>query len=159
MEQSERKGIRGRFFDRFTDGARKVMALARKAAQRYNHDFIDTERILLGIVEEGGGFAEIMKSLGVEFHRIRSEIEKNVQSGPPMVTMNQLPFTPRAKVVLVVAKDEADTLGYKHIGTEHLLLGLLREREGLAGRVLTDLGLKLEDVRKEVLKRRPKDRP
>ncbi len=139
-------------FDRFTDRARKVMALARKEAQRFNHDFIGTEHILLGLIQEGSGVAaNVLKNLGVEINKIRSEIEKNVQSGPSMVTMGQLPFTPRAKKVLELSMEEANELGHNYIGTEHLLLGLLRENDGVAAQVLLDLGLKLEEVRSEVL--------
>ena len=139
-------------FDRFTDRARKVMALARKEAQRFNHDFIGTEHILLGLIQEGSGVAaNVLKNLGVEINKIRSEIEKNVQSGPSMVTMGQLPFTPRAKKVLELSMEEANELGHNYIGTEHLLLGLIRENDGVAAQVLVDRGLKLEDVRCEVL--------
>jgi ATP-dependent Clp protease ATP-binding subunit ClpA len=139
-------------FDRFTDRARVVMALARKEAQRFNHDFIGTEHILLGLIGEGRGVAaHVLKNLGVEIDQIRREIEKNVQSGPPVVTMGQLPFTPRAKKVLELSMEEANELGHNYLGTEHLLLGLLRENDGVAARVLLDLGLKLEEVRNEVL--------
>jgi ATP-dependent Clp protease ATP-binding subunit ClpC len=139
-------------FDRFTDRARKVMALARKEAQKFNHDFIGTEHILLGLIQEGSGVAaNVLKNLGVEVNKIRSEIEKNVQSGPSMVTMGQLPFTPRAKKVLELSMEEANELGHNYIGTEHLLLGLIRENDGVAAQVLLDLNLKLEDVRCEVL--------
>jgi ATP-dependent Clp protease ATP-binding subunit ClpC len=128
------------------------MALARKEAQRFNHDFIGTEHILLGLIQEGSGVAaNVLKNLGVEINRIRSEIEKNVQSGPSMVTMGQLPFTPRAKKVLELSMEEANELGHNYIGTEHLLLGLIRENDGVAAQVLLDLNLKLEDVRCEVL--------
>jgi ATP-dependent Clp protease ATP-binding subunit ClpC len=139
-------------FDRFTDRARKVMALARKEAQRFNHDFIGTEHILLGLIQEGSGVAaNVLKNLGVEINKIRAEIEKNVQSGPSMVTIGQLPFTPRAKKVLELSMEEANELGHNYIGTEHLLLGLLRENDGVAAQVLMDLNIRLEDVRNEVL--------
>jgi len=139
-------------FDRFTDRARKVMALARKEAQRFNHDFIGTEHILLGLIQEGSGVAaNVLKTLGVEIEKIRREIEKNVQSGPSMVTMGQLPFTPRAKKVLELSMEEAQELGHNYIGTEHLLLGLIRENDGVAAQVLLDMNLKLEDVREAVL--------
>jgi len=129
-------------FDRFTDRARKVMALARKEAQRFNHDFIGTEHILLGLIQEGSGVAaNVLKNLGVEINKIRSEIEKNVQSGPSMVTMGQLPFTPRAKKVLELSMEEANELGHNYIGTEHLLLGLVREENGVAVKVLRELGV------------------
>ncbi len=139
-------------FDRFTDRARRVMALARKEAQRFNHDFIGTEHVLLGLIQEGSGVAaNVLKNLGVETEKIRREIEKNVQSGPSMVTMGQLPFTPRAKKVLELSMEEAHELGHNYIGTEHLLLGLIRENDGVAAQVLLDLNLKLEDVREAVL--------
>lgn len=139
-------------FDRFTDRARKVMALARKEAQRFNHDFIGTEHILLGLIQEGSGVAaNVLKNLGVEIEKIRREIEKNVQSGPSMVTMGQLPFTPRAKKVLELSMEEANELGHNYIGTEHILLGLIRENDGVAAQVLLDLNMKLDDVRAEVL--------
>ena len=128
------------------------MALARKEAQRFNHDFIGTEHILLGLIQEGSGVAaNVLKNLGVETEKIRREIEKNVQSGPSMVTMGQLPFTPRAKKVLELSMEEAQELGHNYIGTEHLLLGLIRENDGVAAQVLLDLELKLEDVREAVL--------
>src|SRR5258706_14562158 len=139
-------------FDRFTDRARRVMGLARQEAQRFNHDFIGTEHILLGLIQEGSGVAaNVLKNLGVEINKIRSEIEKNVQSGPSMVTMGQLPFTPRAKKVLELSMEEANELGHNYIGTEHLLLGLLRENDGGAAQVLLDLGIKLEEDRNEGL--------
>ncbi len=139
-------------FDRFTDRARKVMALARREAQRFNHDFIGTEHILLGLVQEGSGVAaNVLKNLGVDGNKIRGEIEKHVQSGPSMVSMGQLPFTPRAKKVLELSQEEANELGHNYIGTEHLLLGLIRENDGVAAQVLMDLGVKLEEVKEEVL--------
>src|SRR5688572_32067015 len=139
-------------FDRFTDRARKVMGLARQEAQRFNHEYIGTEHILLGLIQEGSGVAaNVLRSLDIDLDKIRREVEKIVQSGPSMVTMGQLPFTPRAKKVLELAVEEASNLGHNYIGTEHLLLGLIRENEGVAAQVLLNLGLKLEDVREEVL--------
>jgi ATP-dependent Clp protease ATP-binding subunit ClpC len=139
-------------FDRFTDRARKVMGLARQEAQRFNHEYIGTEHILLGLIQEGSGVAaNVLRNLDVDLEKIRREIEKIVHSGPPMVTMGQLPFTPRAKKVLELSVEEATNLGHNYIGTEHLLLGLIRENEGVAAQVLMNLGLKLEEVREEVL--------
>jgi ATP-dependent Clp protease ATP-binding subunit ClpA len=139
-------------FDRFSDSARKVMALARKEAQRLNHDFIGTEHILLGLVEARGGVATaVLKDLGVEAATVRAEVEKRVKPGSNMVIVGQIPFMPMAKKVLEYSMDEANSLGDSHIGTEHLLLGLLREPEGMAGRVLADLGVKADRVRTEVL--------
>ena len=139
-------------FERFTDRARKVMALANQEAQRFNHEYIGTEHILLGLVKEGSGVgATVLKNLDVDIKKLRLEIEKLVKSGPDMVTMGKLPQTPRAKKVVEYAIEEARALNHNYVGTEHILLGLLRESEGIAAQVLMNLGLKLEEVRQEVL--------
>ena len=139
-------------FERFTDRARKVMALANQEAQRFNQDYIGTEHILLGLVKEGSGVgATVLKNLDVDIKKLRLEVEKMVKSGPDMVTMGKLPQTPRAKKVIEYAIEEARSLNHNYVGTEHILLGLLRESEGIAAQVLMNLGLKLEDVRQEVL--------
>src|SRR6059036_1773992 len=139
-------------FERFTDRARKVMALAKQEAQRFNHEYIGTEHILLGMVKEGSGVgANVLKNLDVDLRKVCLEVEKLVKSGPDMVTMGKLPQTPRAKKVIEYAIEEARNLNHNYVGTEHLLLGLLREQEGVAAQVLMNLGLKLEDVREEVL--------
>ncbi len=139
-------------YERFTERARKVMHLANQEAQRFNHEHIGTEHVLLGLVKEGSGVAaNVLKNLDVDLRKIRVEVEKIVQSGPDMVTMGKLPQTPRAKKVIEYAIEEARNLNHNYVGTEHLLLGLLREQEGVAAQVLTNLGLKLEEVREEVL--------
>jgi len=139
-------------FERFTDRARKVMALANQEAQRFNHEYVGTEHVLLGLVKEGQGVAaNVLHSLGIDLKKIRLEVEKIVKSGPDMVTMGKLPQTPRAKKVLEFAIEEARNLGHNYVGTEHLLLGLLREHDGVAAQVLMNLGLKLDDVRSEIL--------
>jgi ATP-dependent Clp protease ATP-binding subunit ClpC len=139
-------------FERFTDRARKVMALANQEAQRFNHEYIGTEHILLGLVKEGSGVgANVLKNLDVDIKKLRLEVEKLVKSGPDMVSMGKLPQTPRAKKVIEYAIEEARALNHNYVGTEHILLGLLRETEGIAAQVLMNLGLKLEDVRQEVL--------
>ncbi|MCA9000865.1 MAG: ATP-dependent Clp protease ATP-binding subunit [Planctomycetes bacterium] len=139
-------------FDRFTDRAKKVMNFARQEAQRFNHEYLGTEHILLGLIKEGDGVAaHVLKNMGVDMTKIRMEIEKIVKTGPSMVTMGQLPFTQMAKKVLELSMEEASSLSHNYIGTEHLLLGLIKENEGIAAQVLTNLGVKLEDVREEVL--------
>ncbi len=139
-------------YERFTDRARKVMQLANQEAQRFNHEYIGTEHILLGLVKEGTGVAaNVLKNLDTDLRKIRLEVEKIVQAGPDMVTMGKLPQTPRAKKVIEYSIEEARNLNHNYVGTEHLLLGLLREQEGVAAQVLMNLGLKLEDVREEVL--------
>ncbi|MBM4015793.1 MAG: NDP-hexose 4-ketoreductase, partial [Planctomycetes bacterium] len=139
-------------FDRFTDRARKVMGLAKAEAQRLNHEYIGTEHVLLGLVQEGSGVAaNVLKNMNIDLKRIRTEIEKIVKGSPTLVTQGNLPFTPRAKKVLELAVEEASNLGHNYIGTEHLLLGLIKENEGIAARVLLNLGVKLEEVRDEIL--------
>src|SRR5215210_6983471 len=141
-------------YERFTDRARKVMQLANQEAQRFNHEYIGTEHILLGLVKEGSGVAaNVLKNLDIDLRKIRLEVEKIVQHGPggEQVVMGRLPHTPRAKKVIEYSIEEARNLNHNYVGTEHLLLGLLREQEGVAAQVLMNLGLRLEDVREEVL--------
>jgi ATP-dependent Clp protease ATP-binding subunit ClpC len=139
-------------YERFTDRARKVMQLANQEAQRFNHEYVGTEHVLLGLIKEGSGVAaNVLRNLDVDLRKIRNEVEKIVQPGPEMVTMGKLPQTPRAKKVIEYAIEEARNLNHNYVGTEHLLLGLLREQEGVAAQVLMNLNLKLEEVREEVL--------
>ncbi len=139
-------------FNRFTERARKVILLAKEEAKRFNHDYIGTEHILLGLVKEGEGVAAaVLTSLGLDSENIRVEVERLVQPGPGKVMGEDIPFTPRAKKVIELAMDEARSLGHNYIGTEHLLLGLIREGDGIASQVLLNLGLDLKSVRDEVL--------
>jgi len=139
-------------FSRFTERARKVIILAKEEAKRFNHDYIGTEHILLGLIKEGEGVAAaVLQNLGLSLEAIRLEVEKLVQPGPPTVVSGDIPFTPKAKKVIELATDEARNLGHNYIGTEHLLLGLLREGEGVASQVLSNLGLDLNRVRQEVM--------
>jgi ATP-dependent Clp protease ATP-binding subunit ClpC len=139
-------------FNRFTERARKVVILAKEEARRFNHDYIGTEHILLGLIREGEGVAaSVLQKLGVSLENIRLEIEKLVQPGPTTQIIGDIPFTPRAKKALELAAEEARSLGHNYIGTEHLLLGLIREGEGVASQVLLNLGLDLNTVRNEVM--------
>ncbi|MDR1964442.1 MAG: ATP-dependent Clp protease ATP-binding subunit [Planctomycetaceae bacterium] len=139
-------------YERFTDRARKVMQLANQEAQRFNHEYIGTEHLLLGLIKEGSGVAaNVLKNLDIDLRKIRHEVEKLVRSGPDLVTMGRLPQTPRAKKVVEYSMEEARNLNHNYVGTEHLLLGLLREQEGVAAQVLMNLGLRLDEVRHEVL--------
>jgi ATP-dependent Clp protease ATP-binding subunit ClpC len=139
-------------FSRFTERARKVIILAKEEAKRFNHDYIGTEHILLGLIKEGEGVAAaVLQNLGLSLEAIRLEVEKIVQPGPPTVVSGDIPFTPKAKKVIELATDEARNLGHNYIGTEHLLLGLIREGEGVASQVLANLGLDLNKVRQEVM--------
>jgi len=151
-------------YERFTDRARKVMQLANQEAQRFNHEYIGTEHILLGLVRESSGgqlegchrlgvASRVLKRLGVDLDAVRQEVERLLQLEPvgDKVFKGRRPWTARAKRSVEYAVDEARQLGHSHVGTEHLLLGLLREDEGVAGVVLANLRLRLEDVRLEVL--------
>jgi hypothetical protein len=137
-------------YERLTDRARKVMHLSVKEADRFNHEYIGTEHILLGLVREGSGVAAtVLKNLGVGLHGIRLKVQETVVSGPSMVTVGRLPQTPRAKKVIEYAIEEAHSLGHVCVGTEHILIGLLREDYGVAAQILMNLGLRLDQVRAE----------
>jgi ATP-dependent Clp protease ATP-binding subunit ClpC len=139
-------------FDRFTERARKVLTLAQEEAQRFNHNYIGTEHLLLGLVREGEGVAaKVLSNLGIELTKVRSAVEFIIGRGERQV-MGEIGLTPRAKKVIELAVDEARRLGHHYIGTEHLLLGLIREGEGIAAGVLESLGVNLEKVRSEVIK-------
>ena len=139
-------------FNRFTERARKVILLAKEEAKRFNHDYMGTEHILLGLIREGEGVAAaVLQNLGLSPEAIRMEVEKLVQPGPATLVSGDIPFTPKAKKVIELAMDEARNLGHNYIGTEHLLLGLIREGEGVAAQVLQNLGLDLDKVRSEVM--------
>ncbi len=139
--------------ERFTERVRKVLFLARDEASRLQHEYIGTEHLLLGIVREGEGIAaKVLKKMGLDFEQIRLAVEKLVSATGGTVMIGEIPFTPRAKTVLELAVEEARLLGHNYVGTEHLLLGLIREGEGVAARVLLDLGADRKKVREEVLK-------
>src|SRR5438445_8530475 len=139
-------------FDKFTERARKVLQLAQEEAQRFNHNYIGTEHLLLGLVREGEGVAaKVLANLGVELNKVRSAVEFIIGRGDRAV-MGEIGLTPRAKKVIELAVDEARRLGHHYIGTEHLVLGLIREDEGIASGVLASLGVNLEKVRSEVIK-------
>ncbi len=139
-------------FNKFTERARKVILLAKEEAKRFNHDYIGTEHMLLGLVKEGEGVAAaVLTSIGLDFENIKTEVERLVQPGLDTPVEGDIPFTPRAKKVIELAMDEARNLGHNYIGTEHLLLGLIREGEGVASQVLLNMDLDLKSVREEVL--------
>ena len=136
-------------YERFTDLSRKTMKIANQKAIKLNHGYIGTEHILLGLLESKSTF--VLATIKHHPDIVRQEIFKIVQSGPDnMVTMGKLPQTPRAKKVIEYAMEEAWNLNHNYVGTEHFLLGLLREQEGVAAQVLMNLGLKLEDVREKI---------
>lgn len=139
-------------FDRFTDRARKIMGLGRMEAQRLCHQYIGTEHLLVGMVEEGSGVAaNVLRNLGVGLPEIRGAVEAIAKPGPTMVTMGQLPFTPRTKKAMEHAAEEAQNLRHNYIGTEHLLLGLLCEGGGAAIDALVSLDLSPQVIRAEIL--------
>ncbi|MDP9356059.1 MAG: ATP-dependent Clp protease ATP-binding subunit [Chloroflexota bacterium] len=138
-------------FDKFTERARKVLTLAQEEAQRFNHNYIGTEHLLLGLVREGDGVAaRVLGNMGVQLPKVRSAVEFIIGRGETMV-MGEIGLTPRAKKVIELAVDEARRLNHHYIGTEHLLLGLVREGEGIAAGVLESLGVNLEKVRAQVM--------
>src|SRR6202171_6000624 len=134
-------------FDRFTERARKVLSLAQEEAQRFQHNYIGTEHLLLGLVREGEGVAaKVLSNLCVELNKVRSAVEFIIGRGDRIV-LGEIGLTPRAKKVIELAVDEARRLNHHYLGTEHLLLGLVREGEGIAAGVLESLGVNLERVR------------
>lgn len=138
-------------YESFTERAVRVIRFANQEAQRFNHEYIGTEHILLGLIKEGSGVAvQVLRNLGVDLRKVRLEVEKLVQSGPDMVFMGKLPFTPKAKKVIEYAMQEARDLQHNYVGTEHILLGILREAEGVAAAVLLSLGINLNNVHASV---------
>jgi Clp amino terminal domain, pathogenicity island component len=139
-------------FDKFTERARRVLTYAHEEATRFNHNYIGTEHLLLGLIREGNGVAaKVLDSLGVELNRVRSQVEFIIGRGDHMI-VGEVGLTPRATKVIELAVDEARRLGHHYIGTEHLLLGLVREGEGIAAAVLESLGVNLERLRTRTIK-------
>ncbi len=137
-------------FETFTDRSKKVMALANQEAQRFNHEFLGTEHLLLGLIKEGSGIAAaVLKGLNLDLRKIRIETEKLVKSGREMDVKGKLPLTHRFKNVVTYAIEEASDLNHSYIGTEHLLLGLLRD-DGVARQIFDNLKIGVDDVRSEV---------
>jgi ATP-dependent Clp protease ATP-binding subunit ClpC len=138
-------------YDKFTERARKVLSLAQEEAQRFQHPYIDTEHLLLGLVREGEGVAaKVLSNLGVDLTKVRSTVEFMIGRGERIV-LGEIPLTPGAKKVIELAVDEARRLNHHSVGTEHLLLGLVREGEGIAAGVLESLGVNLEKVRTQTI--------
>jgi Clp amino terminal domain, pathogenicity island component len=139
-------------FERFTDRARRVVVLAQEEARGLNHNFIGTEHLLLGLIHEGEGVAPmVLESLGVSLEAVRARVVEVAGRGEGS-PVEQIPFTPRAKKVLELSLREALALSHNYIGTEHILLGLIREREGIAGQVLTEFGADHDEVREQVVR-------
>lgn len=137
----------------FTPRAQQVLALARKEADRFNHNYVGTEHLLLGLIKLGQGVAvNVLQKMGLDLETVRMEVEKQVGSGPETKMVGNIPYTPRVKKVLALAGKEAKALNHSYVGTEHILLGLLREGEGVAARVLKSLEIDIERTRNEILK-------
>ena len=137
----------------FSPRAQQVLALARKEADRFNHNFVGTEHVLLGIVILGQGTAvAVLRRMGIDLETVRQEVEKQVGTGADQRAVGLIPYTPRVKKVLALAAKEAKALNHTYVGTEHILLGLLREGDGVAARVLANLAVNIETTRQEVLK-------
>src|SRR4026209_2212922 len=137
----------------FTPRAQQVLALARKEADRFNHNFVGTEHLLLGLIKLGQGVAvNVLQKMGLDLETVRMEVEKQVGTGPDQKVVGNIPCTPRVKKVLALASKEAKALNHTYVGTEHILLGLLREGDGVAARVLKNLDVDIEQTRQEILK-------
>src|ERR1700723_339481 len=137
----------------FTPRAQQVLALARKEADRLNHNFLGTEHLLLGLIKLGQGVAvNVLQKLGLDLDTVRMEVEKQVGTGPDQKMIGNIPYTPRVKKVLALASKEAKALNHTYVGTEHILLGLLREGDGVAAKVLKNLDVDIELTRQEILK-------
>ena len=137
----------------FTPRAQQVLALARKEADRFNHNFVGTEHLLLGLIKLGQGVAvNVLQKMGLDLETVRMEVEKQVGTGPDQKMIGNIPYTPRVKKVLALAAKEAKALNHTYVGTEHILLGLLREGDGVAARVLKNLDVDIEMTRQEILK-------
>jgi ATP-dependent Clp protease ATP-binding subunit ClpC len=142
-----------RIMNNFTPRAQQVLALARKEADRFNHNYVGTEHLLLGLIKLGQGVAvNVLQKMGLDLETVRMEVEKQVGSGPETKMVGNIPYTPRVKKVLALAGKEAKALNHSYVGTEHILLGLLREGEGVAARVLKSLEVDIERTRNEILK-------
>src|SRR5207302_7396379 len=142
-----------RNMNNFTPRAQQVLQLARKEADRFNHNYVGTEHLLLGLIKLGQGVAvNVLQKMGLDLETVRMEVEKQVGSGPETKMVGNIPYTPRVKKVLALAGKEAKSLNHSYVGTEHILLGLLREGEGVAARVLKNLEVDIERTRNEILK-------
>tara|TARA_B100000614_G_scaffold262909_1_gene300507 strand:+ start:81048 stop:81689 length:642 start_codon:yes stop_codon:yes gene_type:complete len=139
-------------FERFTDRARKIMALANQECQRLNHEYIGTEHILLGLAKEGNGVGcAALKKLGVSLDDIIANVNKLVRKGPEMVTMGRLPQTPRAKKIVEYAIEQAKGLGHNYVGSEHILLGILQEHDGVAAQILMNMGVTIDKTKTAIV--------
>jgi len=137
----------------FTPRAQQVLALARREADRFHHNFVGTEHVLLGLISLGQGTAvSVLRKMGLDLETVRKEVEKQVGTGPDQKMIGNIPYTPRVRRVLALAAKEAKALNHTYVGTEHILLGLLREGDGVAARVLKNLEVNVDGTRQEILR-------
>src|SRR5208283_1053412 len=137
----------------FTPRAQQVLALARKEADHFNHNYLGTEHLLLGLIKLGQGVAvNVLQKMGLDLETVRMAVEKKAGTGPDQKIIGNIPYTPRVKKVLALASKEAKALNHTYVGTEHVLLGQLRESDGIAAQVLKDLDVDIEQTRQEILK-------
>ena len=140
-------------FDKFTNRAKQVIKLAKKEAQRMNHNYLGTEHIFLGLLKLGQGIAvNVLRNMNIDYETVRAEVEKLVGFGPEIQLYGDPALTGKVKKVIEFANEEAQALNHNYVGTEHLLLGLLRQTDGVASQVLENLNVNLKEVRKEILK-------
>src|ERR1700737_1972536 len=153
FRQGQRARQRHAMMDNFTPRAQQVLQLARKEADRFKHNYVGTEHLLLGLIKLGQGVAvNVLQKMGLDMERVRIEVEKHVGLHPETNMVGNIPYTPRVKKVLALASKEAKALHHSYVGTEHILLGLLREGEGIAARVLKSLEVDPARTRNEILK-------
>src|SRR5271156_5436556 len=153
IQPGQRARQRHAMMNNFTPRAQQVLALARKEAERFNHNYVGTEHLLLGLIKLGQGVAvNVLRKMGLDLERVRMEVEKHVGPPPETKMIGNIPYTPRVKKVLALAGKEAQALHHSYVGTEHILLGLLREGEGVAARVLKSLEVDPARTRNEILK-------
>ena len=138
-------------FNRYSDRARKVIIIAREESKRLNYEYVATEHILLGLIKEGGGIgAEALRSIGVDLEQLQTQVEETLEAKQGEEVKGKIPFSTRAKKILELAVKEAQQFGHKHIGTEHFLLGIVKEGEGVAAQLLAQADMTLEKARSEV---------
>src|SRR5260370_6319968 len=153
FQQGQRVRQRHAIMDNVTPRAQQVLVLARKEAERFNHNYVGTEHMLLGLIKLGQGVAvNVLQKMGLDLERVRMEVEKHVGSHPETNMIGNIPYTPRGKKVLALAAKEAKALNHSYVGTEHILLGLLREGDGVAARVLKSLEVDPARTRNEIVK-------
>src|SRR5213594_863928 len=153
FQQGQRARQRHAMMNNYTPRAQQVLALASKEAERFNHNYVGTEHLLLGLIKLGQGVAvNVLQKMGLDLETVRMEVEKQVGTGPDQKVVGNIPYTPRVKKVLALATKESKALNHTYLGTEHILLGLLREGDGVAARVLKNFGLDTDVTRQQVLR-------